>query len=267
MSNIVPIKTHKPRPLRALKKFSEDADMLVAAHDELDELLDKTKAAADRLKNADEVAALFERAKKLAALGQSDRQRIERCNRALEQFDPAGSYENDDRESGLCRSVITERLALMVGSFPNGAPSDPKAYATTMIENVCTIEGLTLPALDAAVWQIIGTAKFLPVVTEVVAEVNAQQAKWDERTWAMHDVLDKSRRILTKLDALDPKLMPPSSRAPSRSGMPRSSATSNRRGAPTQMRRMCFATFVASWPRSRKRSRRRRSGCWNVKAS
>jgi hypothetical protein len=198
MTNIVPLKNSKLHPLRALKKFCNDADMLVDRYDELERLLSMVPSNSP----GNEVAAGFAHAKKLATLSEHDEKRIARCHDALETFDPESAYEDNDREDGLRRGVIGERLAMLVGAFPNGAPSDPVVYVTTLVESIVTVEDLCLPALDAAVWEIVGTMKFIPAI-EVLVELNRQQEKWSDRFWAIHNLGNKSRRLLTRIDALE----------------------------------------------------------------
>ena len=148
-SNVVPLKNTKLRPLRALKKFADDADMLVACHDELTSLFRETDEAIEKLRSGHPVAG-FDRVRKLATLSAHDEERIARCKEALQTFDPESAYEENDREDGLRRSVIGERVAMLVGAFPNGAPSDPVVYVTTLVESICTGEALCLPALESA---------------------------------------------------------------------------------------------------------------------
>ena len=84
--------------------------------------------------------------------------------------------------------MIGERVAQLVGAFPNGAPSDPMVYVRTLIEKVCTVGDVILPALDAAIWEIMGTKKFLPAISEVLVIVNRQTKEWNERSWAIRDL-------------------------------------------------------------------------------
>jgi DNA repair exonuclease SbcCD ATPase subunit len=149
----------------------------------------------------------FDRVRKLATLSAHDEERIARCKEALQTFDPESAYEENDREDGLRRSVIGERVAMLVGAFPNGAPSDPVVYVTTLVESICTVEALCLPALESAIWQITGTIKFIPAITEVLEEVNRQQAKWEERFWAIHNLANKSRRLVARIEELEPELL------------------------------------------------------------
>jgi hypothetical protein len=99
--------------------------------------------------------------------------------------------------------VIGERVALLVGAFPGGAPSDPLVFVQMLIENVCAIDYLTLPALDAAIWQIVGTKKFIPAVSEVLEIVTKQQADWSKRFCAIQEgVAESWRWALAEIEEL-----------------------------------------------------------------
>ncbi|MBR0787392.1 hypothetical protein [Bradyrhizobium iriomotense] len=193
MSNVVPI-----RPislLRALRTFADDADALVRRYDEI-----------ERLFRYGELSTPLAQARKIAELSANDVKVIERCIAALDQLDPAESYEDNDPEEGeLRRGVIKARLTILVGSFPNGAPGDPEVYVRAMLEHACSIEGLSLLAVDATCHEIVATQKFLPAVEEVVKTLSAQQAKWNERLWAIYRLADMSRRVLARIEALQSK--------------------------------------------------------------
>jgi hypothetical protein len=203
VSEVIPLKNSKPaHPLHSLKKFADDADRIVKRYDELEKLPSIVRKKMDALKNAELIDKLFADAKKAATLNEHDEAMLAQCEAALQMFDPESSYEDNDCEGNLKRSVIGERVAQLVGGFPNGAPSDPVVYVTMLIENVRTVDDLTMPALDAAIWQIIGTMKFLPAVSEVLEIVRAQQAKWDERLGAISSIADTSRRVVARIEAL-----------------------------------------------------------------
>ncbi|MCA1533713.1 hypothetical protein I6F21_14195 [Bradyrhizobium sp. NBAIM03] len=193
MSNVVPIRPISV--LRALRTLADDADAVVRRYDEI-----------ERLFRAGELSTPLAEASKIAELSADDVKLIERCLAALDQLDPAESYEDNDRDEGeLRRGVIKARLTILVGSFPNGAPCDPEVYVRAMLEHACSIEGLSLLPVDAAFHEIVATQKFLPAVEEVVKALSAQQAKWNERVWAIYGLTDISRRVLARIEALKPE--------------------------------------------------------------
>ena len=203
MSQIIPLKNARPvHPLRSLKRFAADADRLVRRHAELDELPGIVRKKMEALKSREQFDRLIANAKKTATLSQYDAAVLAQCEAALQEFDAAKYYEDDDCEGHLRRSVIGERVAQLVGAFPNGAPRDPVIYVTMMVHNVSLVDDLIMPALDAAIWQIIGTKTFLPAISEVIEIVNRQAAVWENRSWAIRDLADQSRRIVAWIEAL-----------------------------------------------------------------
>ena len=125
MTNIVPLQNTKLRPLRALNKFTNDADWLVDRNDELASLLPQTKEAADKLRNGDEIAAclLTPRSwrRSASAMRSASPAATRRWSGSIRQ-----APTRTTTASGVCGEMwLCERVAVMVGSFPNGAPSDP----------------------------------------------------------------------------------------------------------------------------------------------
>ena len=67
-----------------------------------------------------------------------------------------------DSEGAISAARSSACARGLVGAFPNGAPGDPEVYVGMLFEAVCAVEGLGLPALDAAVREIVATKKFFP---------------------------------------------------------------------------------------------------------
>ena len=197
-SKIIPLQKTKPQnPLRSLQQFTREADMIARRHAELDELLDLVRKKIAAAPNTPaQLDRIFSEAVTTATLSSREQAMIERCAAALWVFDADEFYENDNCEGKLRRSAIGERVAVLLGAFPNGAPSDPAIYVRMMIEGISAIDELIMPALDAAILQIVTTQKFLPSVSEVLEVVNAQRVPWNERSWAIRDLADKSILVL-----------------------------------------------------------------------
>jgi hypothetical protein len=196
MSNIVPI---RPTSLfRELKALADDADHIVRRYDGLRRL-------SHALTDGELVDQLAD-TKRKATLGKSDLELLAKCKAALALLDPAENYEGNDRDEGdLRRGVIKGRLAILIGAFPNGAPSDPQIYCREMLEYICGVEGFCLPALDAACHEIVATKTFLPAVSEVLNTLSGHHAKWDSRLSAIYGIAVASRRLVARIEALQEK--------------------------------------------------------------
>ncbi|MGY3347731.1 hypothetical protein ACVW16_001046 [Bradyrhizobium sp. USDA 4474] len=198
MSNVVPINRYPGHPLRALKAFAEDADRLARRAVELDELPGTIRARAEVMQDREMIAKLFADAKRDATLNEADVTTLAQCEAALARFDPDSNYDGDD----LRLSVVGERVAVLLGAFPNAAPGDPEVYIRTVVENVRSVE-MTLPALDAAIWQIVGSLKFTPAPSEVLEIVSRQQDDWDRRAHAIFTLAARSRCTIARIEALE----------------------------------------------------------------
>jgi hypothetical protein len=189
-------------PLRALKQFAADADEIVRRYRELDDLGTNTYVKIEATTNREQIAKLIDAARKTATLNERDQATLAQCEAALLRFDANSNYE-DDGKGNLKRSVIGERIALLVGAFPNGAPCDPAVFVRALIEAVSSID-VSLLALDSAVWEIIETKKFVPATAEVLEIVNRQHEKWGKRVCAIEELAEASNWELKQIEKLQP---------------------------------------------------------------
>jgi hypothetical protein len=206
--DVVPIKPQLPavvvsNPFRAFDKFTEDADSVLRRYRQIEDLLGTVRDAVERGRT-DELVKLFADAKRRAMLSEYAEQHLLRCREALQTFDAAENYEDDDREFGDLRpSVIALRIAAMLDSNPYGKPRNPEAYITMLVERVIGIEVLTLPALQAACNEISDEREFLPSLATVLKALRKHQALWDERLSAIRNLADVSHRAVAKIEALE----------------------------------------------------------------
>lgn len=203
MSNIVPLQPYPGHPLRSLKQFAAKADSIVWRYDRLDNLPDILREKIEATTNREQIDQLIADAKRTAVLDNHDKTLLAWCEAALERFDPEDNYEiDDDKQYHLKPSVVAARIAVLVGGFPAGAPSDPAVYLKVMMEHVCSVEALSLVALDAAIWEAVGTLKFIPSVAELMVIVKRQKAQWNKRFEAIQNIAESSCWTLAEIDAL-----------------------------------------------------------------
>jgi hypothetical protein len=203
VTKIVPMQPYPGYPLRSLKQFAADADRMVRRYNQLSNLPDVACQKIEAMKNderIDDLNELIATAKKAATLSKHDEATLAQCEAALERLDPASNYE-DNGQGSLKRGVIGERIAVLVGAFPNAAPSDPAVFVRMLIESICSVD-LSLPALDAAIWQIVGTKKFIPAVSEVLEVVTKQQGDWSTRVCAIQCIAETSSWALAEIEEL-----------------------------------------------------------------
>lgn len=201
MRNVVPLQPHPIHPLRSLKQFAAKADSIARrdAQIEVDTLREKMEATTSR----EVIDQLIADAKRKVVLGENDKTLLAWCESAVKRFDPDDAYETDDDERyRLKPSVVAARIAVLVGAFPSGAPSDPAVYLKVMMEHVSSVETLSLPALDAAIWEAIGTLKFIPSVSELLVILKRQNEQWRRRLMAIQSIAEVSSWTLSEIEAL-----------------------------------------------------------------
>jgi hypothetical protein len=199
VSKIVPIK--QINLFRSLGQLANDADHIVARHAELKNIRRTVVQQKAALENGAVIGEIIEAQR--AKLTEYDKTVLARCDKLLEQLDPPGIYEDDDREEGdLRRSVVSVRLASMIGAFPNANPGDPDVYVGLLLEHVCAEGGIRLLALDTACRKIVATQKFVPTVSEMIAVLGEQQELWNDRLWSLAAITDTSHWIVTEVAKL-----------------------------------------------------------------
>jgi hypothetical protein len=115
------------------------------------------------------------------------------CERDAEKFEPDDAY-GDNGE--ITKSQVSKHIALLIGSFPNANPADPRTYTETLIEEVVAAAPM-VTTLEAACRKVRRTAKFLPTISEVLAAIEVEERVWDER-WAAIDYADMEADTLRK---------------------------------------------------------------------
>ena len=202
-SNIVPLQPYPGHPLRALKKFAAKADQLVRRDNELNQLWVVTYEKIAAMENGEQLAELIDAAKKTATLDQHDKTVLAWCEAALLRFDPNSNYEPDDDDDYYLKpSVVGARVAVLVGSFPSTPSADPSVFLKAMVEAICSVEDLSLVALDAAIWEAVGTLKFIPSVSELTVIVKRQKERWNKRICAIQGIAEMSEGALAEIAEL-----------------------------------------------------------------
>jgi hypothetical protein len=200
MNNIVAMQPCPGHPLRALKQFAAKADYVALRYNQIDKLLDTLGEKIGATTNRELIDQLIADAKRTAVLDDHDKTLLAWCEAAVQRFDPDDNYEiDDDKKYVLKPSVVAARIAVLVGAFPAGAPSDPTVYLKVMMEHVRSVEALSLVALDAAIWEAVGTLKFIPSVSELMVIVKRQKEQWHKRFMAIQGIAESSHWALAEI--------------------------------------------------------------------
>lgn len=112
--------------------------------------------------------------------------------KGLERFSPDGDKDVIPESNFVpTRAYIAKQAALLLGSFPNGAPSDPEIYVGMLIEEIMAGEFFK-HAVESGVRRLRRTQKFLPSISEVLEVLNDEQKLWTRRldVYGLQDTLD-----------------------------------------------------------------------------
>lgn len=113
------------------------------------------------------------------------------------------------------KKQMTERLAALVGSFPNAAPHSPQVYARSMLAHVAAEEPNAV-VLEATCIELVETKKFVPAISEVLKVLREQQRKWNKyleveeavRSGRVKEMGDKLIEALQKRERGDRDMRP-----------------------------------------------------------
>ena len=86
----------------------------------------------------------------------------------------------------LTRRVITEKIGLLIGSFPNSSPHDAETYMGMLTEEVFAANPRA-SALEATCRDLRRTQKFAPAIAEVLATLRKQAETWSEVLYIRDD--------------------------------------------------------------------------------
>ena len=90
--------------------------------------------------------------------------------RPLPGVDRAGPAE-------ITRRVVTEKISLLIGSFPNAAPPNAQTYTGMMIEEIIAANP-SISALEATCRELRRSKTFVPTIAEVLKELREQTKMW-----------------------------------------------------------------------------------------
>lgn len=80
-------------------------------------------------------------------------------------------YEPPDRQI-VSRRFVASRIAMLLGAYPAGSPSDPDIYTRRLVEELIAVEP-TATQIEAATRTWIRTSKFLPAPCELLGALHA----------------------------------------------------------------------------------------------
>jgi hypothetical protein len=186
--NAVSEKTRTSVSLAAFDDYRKEAEWLVECYEDLIRM-DKgiyPHCPAERLKEARE-----------SLIDEDDDDYDERlvsvCAKLEAEFNPEDAYDDD---AEITRARVSKHIALLVGSFPNANPTDPKTYSKMLVEEVVAASP-RVPVLESACRKIRRTCKFLPTISELLDAIEEEQKFW-RRYWQALDCCDSLAEVLRR---------------------------------------------------------------------
>jgi hypothetical protein len=124
-----------------------------------------------------------------------------KCEAAIEHFNPS---ENSDDDGVIKKSVVSKRLSILIGSFPNAVPHSAEAYTRMLVEEVAAFDELDTIILESICREIARTHKFSPSISEVLKVLGDHNECWDNRysaIWHTEETLTKAIEARVKWEA------------------------------------------------------------------
>lgn len=152
-------------------------------------------------------AAEIWRAKNLLANWETVERMYRRYDKAREFYEREELYEMTKQPQQnlvgthtryqLTRRVVSEQVAMLIGSFPNSTPHSPEMYTRMLVEEIVTANP-SATALEATCRQIKRTMKFVPTIAELLVMLFDQQMICDNRSDVGEDDIAYWREQLAK---------------------------------------------------------------------
>jgi hypothetical protein len=160
--------------------------------------LDKAKQHIQSAKSCVEIAQgpllkkEFEWARKLMAA----------CKRDVKWYNRKELYEIKGKRQKwtLSRRVVSEQIALLLGSFQNARPGTPRVFGRMLTEEVYAARPSAI-VLESACRRVRREKDFPPSIAEVLKAIKNETSAWCDRWETLEWNIDRTRQSLEKLVA------------------------------------------------------------------
>lgn len=86
----------------------------------------------------------------------------------------------------ITRRVVTEKVGLLLASFPNASPGNGEGYVGMLIEEIVAANP-SASALEATCRELRRSKNFAPSIAEMLKELRTQTESWDECLYLWED--------------------------------------------------------------------------------
>jgi hypothetical protein len=105
--------------------------------------------------------------------------------RRVKQFQEWDAYYNRPEQyeghyGRIKRRVVSEAVALLIGSFPHANPHEPKCYSRMMVEEIYACKPNAI-ILESACRHIRRTEEFMPAPARMIKAIDQECSRWCDR--------------------------------------------------------------------------------------
>jgi hypothetical protein len=189
-SNVAVIKSapvpanQQPRDYMEFDRFDELGGNLAWNYGYLCKLTDELEAALEEGKGVN--SDLLRRGERELELRPSYEKKVARYQALVSYYERDELYDRVvEEDSGRERwqikaSVVSEQMALLIGSFPNAGPHSPEVFTKMLLEEVRARKP-SAAHLEAACRALRRTKNFVVTIAEVLKAIDDAEGKWSGR--------------------------------------------------------------------------------------
>jgi hypothetical protein len=179
---------------KKIQQLADDLDGVLDADDEMiaaEERLSKSLSSPDALRRAKKAVNWYES----HIRGSVTSGRLQKLE---EGCDPNGWWEDDD-DGGVRQPELAKMVAKLVGSWPTSNIPEPAVFVRALIDDVMDLNP-SFVSFESACRNLRRKLKFMPSISEILAELESQQDAWFKRSTAL-DCIEENYQDLVKLVA------------------------------------------------------------------
>lgn len=165
--------------------------MSAAINELADEIETSDKSKPGLIANLHGTVRLWVKTKDFAAI-------CAKCRAFEDLFDVDDKWDRpiiDGKEKWILKpEYITERLALLINSFPSNGPKHPDDFVSLLLEEVIAAKPTAI-TLEAACRQLVRTGKFVPSIAKVLEALREQDHLFVNRWDALDVIVGEQERL------------------------------------------------------------------------
>jgi hypothetical protein len=178
---------------KKVQQLADDLDGVLDANDEMnaaEERLSESLSSPDALRRARRAASWYE-SRFRGSVTSGRLQKLEN------ECDPDSWWEDDDGD--VRQPEVAKMVAKLVGSWPTSNIPEPGVFVRALIDDVMALNP-SFVSFESACRNLRRKLKFMPSISEILAELESQQDVWVQRSTAL-EFIERNYQDLVKLVA------------------------------------------------------------------